>query len=343
MKLKVLGISMLAVSLSLVGCGSEETQQPSTPVQNDTTQNDDNEIAQEPYFTIGISQLVEHPALDSVREGFIHMLEEELDVNVYFSYQNAQGDIANTQLIAQKMVSDDVDLIFTIATLATQSAKQVTQNTDIPVIFSAVTDPVYSEIVLNLDAPEANITGTMDYVDSKSHLELFKMIDPSVDTIGIIYNTGESNSEVQVAQAIEAAKDLGLTIKAVGITSVNDISQAVQSLSKDAQGLYLITDNLISTATTLVAELAKTNGLITVSASENQAEEGILLAGGVDYYNLGRQSAQMAYEILINNTPISQIPVEATKETTKYVNETVLETLNLDKTNPAFDGATFVK
>ncbi len=149
-------------------------------------------------FVIGISQLAEHPALDDAREGFEDGLKE-LGINAKIIYQNAQGDIPTTVSIAQKFVKDEVDLIYAIATPpAAQSAKQATK--DIPILFSAVTDPVKSGIVDDWDNVGGNITGTSDMAPTASQLKMFKEIDPTISKIGILYNTSESNSEIQLEE-----------------------------------------------------------------------------------------------------------------------------------------------
>ncbi|HAQ40631.1 MAG TPA: BMP family ABC transporter substrate-binding protein, partial [Clostridiales bacterium] len=144
-------------------------------------------------FTVGISQLVEHPALVAARQGFMDQMKSQ-GVNVKFSEQNAQGDIANAQMIAGKFVKDDVDLIFTIATLSSQAAKQAIEGTNIPMVFTAVTDPVFSQLVTDMDVTDKNITGVVDAAPVKENLELFRELKQDIKTIGIIYNIGESNS-----------------------------------------------------------------------------------------------------------------------------------------------------
>lgn len=153
--------------------------------------------SQEEVFQIGIIQFAEHPALDDARKGFEDGLKE-LGIEAKIHYQNAQGDIPTTTSIAQKFVKDKVDLIYAIATPAAQAAKQTTS--DIPILFSAVTDPVKAEIVESWEKVGGNVTGTSDKAPTESQLKIFKEIDPNINTIGIIYNTSESNSEIQVEE-----------------------------------------------------------------------------------------------------------------------------------------------
>jgi putative ABC transport system substrate-binding protein len=150
-----------------------------------------------------------------------------------------------------------------------------------------VTDPVFSELVTAMDVTDNNITGVVDAAPIKENLDLFKALKEDIKTVGIIYNIGESNSEVQVEQTKEIAVELGLTIETVGITSINDIPQAVGTISKKVEGLYIITDNMVASAMELVAKLAGENGLLTVSADGTHVDQGILLSKGISYYTIG--------------------------------------------------------
>lgn len=292
-------------------------------------------------FTIGISQLVEHPALDASKQGFIDELKV-LGIDAELIDQNAQGDISNAQMIANKFVKDDVDLIFTIATLTSQAAKKAIEGTDIPLIFTAVTDPVFSQLVKAMDVTDNNITGVIDAAPIKENLELFKELKEDIKTVGIIFNIGESNSEVQVMQTKEIARELGLTIETVGISTVNDIPQAVDTISKKAEGLYIITDNMVASSITLVAQLAGEKGLLTVSADGTHVDEGILVSKGISYYVIGQQSARIAKQILVDKTDVSDIPVQTSPEFEKKVNLKSAEALGFTKEHKAFAGAQFV-
>ncbi len=183
----------------------------------------------EKKFKIGINQLTEHPALDDARRGFEDGLKE-LGINAKINYQNAQGDIPTATTISQKFVKDEVDLIYAIATPAAQSAKQATK--DIPILFSAVTDPVAAQLIDSMENPGGNITGTSDESPMDKQLQLFKDLDKNINKIGIIYNTSEPNSQVQVEMAKELAPSLGLEIIPIGISNINDIPQTVDSMIK---------------------------------------------------------------------------------------------------------------
>lgn len=291
-------------------------------------------------FKIGISQFAEHPALDDVRRGFEDELKS-LGVEADITYKNSQGDTGVAGVIAQKFVSDKSDLIFGIATVSAQAAKQSTDR--IPVLFSAVTDPVNSQLVKTMDKVGGNVTGTTDATPMEKQLELFKKINPEIKRIGIIYNTSESNSEIQVANAKEIGAKLGLEIRAVGVNNINDIPQAVNSLVSKVDGFYTITDNIVASAINLISMAANERGLVTVGAEEAHVKGGILLTDGLSYYELGRQTGRMAKEILVDGKKPEDMPVEALANTTKVVNEKTMKKLKLNKELPVFEGAEFIE
>lgn len=291
-------------------------------------------------FKIGISQLVQHPALDQARAGFEDELKA-LGVKFQVDYANAQAETANTQMIAEKFVKDKVDLIYTIATLSTQAAKKATQGSTLPVVFSSVTDPVYSQIVAAHDKVE-NVTGVTDKVEASEILKLAKDLKPSTKVIGIIYNTGESNSEVQIQEVKAAAKDLGMSVETVGLTSVNDIPQAINTLAKKIDIMYIISDNMVSSAIQLVANKCLENKIITLSSIESLAAEGILIGNGLNYYDLGKQAARMAKKILVDGVDVKTVKVEQPAGLKKVVNVKTMQALGLSKDNKAFAGAEFI-
>lgn len=291
-------------------------------------------------FKIGISQFAEHPALDDVRKGFEDELKS-LGVEADITYKNSQGDTGVAGVIAQKFVSDKSDLIFGIATVSAQAAKQSTDR--IPVLFSAVTDPVNSQLVKTMDKVGGNVTGTTDATPMEKQLELFKKINPEIKRIGIIYNTSESNSEIQVANAKEIGAKLGLEIRAVGVNNINDIPQAVNSLVSKVDGFYTITDNIVASAINLISMASNERGLVTVGAEEAHVKGGILLTDGLSYYELGRQTGRMAKEILVDGKKPEDMPVETLANTTKVVNEKTMKKLKLNKELPVFEGAEFIE
>lgn len=314
----ILGVSILS-TLLLTGCGNAKTNHE---------------------FKIGISQFTEHPALDNARLGFEEGIKE-LGIDAEVIVKNAHADIPNTMSITNKFISDKTDLIFAIATPAAQSAKQATNS--LPIVFSAVTDPVQAELVDSMEIPGGNITGTSDLSPIEKQLKLFKELDPTIKKIGIIFNTGEPNSQVQVDLASEIAKDLDLEIVTTGISKMSDMAQAVDSIIPKVDAIYTITDNMVASAINLVAEKATENGLITIGAESAHVEGGILMTDGISYFELGKQSARMAKEILVDKKDPSTFSCETSINTEKVLNEDTLNKLNLDGNHKAFKDAKTIK
>jgi len=295
-----------------------------------------NSVSEEKIFKIGISQLADHPALDDARLGFEDGLKE-LGINAEIDYQNAQGDIPTTMSISQKFIKDKVDLIYAIATPAAQSAKQSTN--DIPILFSAVTDPVVAELVDSMENPGGNVTGTSDASPMDRQLQLFKDLDSNIKKVGIIFNTSEPNSQVQVEMAKDLAPSIGLEIVEIGISSISDMPQAIDSIVKKVDGIYTITDNMVASAINIVSEKAISNKLITVGAEDSHVSGGILVTDGISYYELGKQTAQMAKEILVDKTLPSNVPSQTATNTKKVFNMKTLKALEIDENNEVFKDA----
>lgn len=294
----------------------------------------------EELYKIGIVQLAEHPALDDARRGFEDGLKE-LGVNAEIDYKNAQGDIPTTISIAQKFANDKSDLIYAIATPAAQSAKQVAG--DIPLLFSAVTDPVKAGLVDDWKNVGTNVTGTSDLVEeTASQLNMFQIIDPSIKKIGIIYNTNESNSEVQIEEVQKVAPSLGLEVITMGVSNLNELPQALESLLKKVDALYIISDNMVANSVELVSNKLLEHKMISVSAEESQVTGGILITNGLSYYELGKQTAKMAKEILVDGVDIKTIPVGLAEKTSTTVNVKSLKALGLDENLPLFKDASKV-
>ncbi|MEH6381264.1 MAG: ABC transporter substrate-binding protein, partial [Dietzia cercidiphylli] len=192
-------------------------------------------------YTIGINQLVQHPALDAATAGFKEAFADA-GVEVEFNEQNANGEQATALTIAQQFAADDLDLALAVATPAAQAMAQNIIN--IPLLFTAVTDPVSAELVDSMEEPGANVTGTSDAAPIDEQLELLKEIVPDAERVGIVYASGEVNSQVQVDQAEEAAGPLDLEIVTQTVTSVNEIQQAVEALG-DVDAIYVPTDNMV--------------------------------------------------------------------------------------------------
>lgn len=263
-----------------------------------------------PDTTIGITQIVTHPALDSVVDGFIEALAEAGYVegeNVSFDRQNAQGELANASAIAQKFVGDKVDLILSVATPTSQAAIKAT--TSIPIIFAAVTDPIGSDLLENGDAPEGNVTGVSDMLPVQPHLDLIMQLVPGAKTIGLLYNAGESNSVFLVENEKAAAEAMGLKVVEATAASSSEVLAAAQSLVGRVDAISVLTDNTVVSALESVVKVCEENKIPLITGDIDSVERGSVAAYAFDYKDHGRQAGLVAVQIL-KGTPIAQIPVQ---------------------------------
>ncbi|WP_411168462.1 ABC transporter substrate-binding protein [Clostridium sp. MB05] len=283
--------------------------------------------------TIGITQLVEHPSLDKARYGFIKALEDngyKDGENIKIDYQNAQNDMPTNQTIANKFVSDKKDLIYSISTPSAQAAYNATK--DIPILMTAVTDPVAAGLVKSLDMPGGNISGTSDYISIDKNLELIKTLIPNAKTIGVLYNTSEVNSKVQVDMLKEYASKNNYKIIEKGVSSANEINQAMSSLIANIDVLYVPTDNLIVSSMPIVSRIATNNKIPVIASEDGSVKSGALACQGIDYEKLGYKTGELAVKVL-NGEQVSNIPVTMLDETQIIVNEDTLKSLSIEKIN----------
>ena len=249
-------------------------------------------------FKVGITQIVAHPALDSAREGFKDAFKES-GLKVTFDEKNANGEIATANMIANNFVTEKVDLIYAIATSTAQSAAQATNK--LPVVFSAITDPEAAGLI------KENVTGISDRVNVKQQLELLLKLDSKIKKVGVIYNSSEQNSKVQVDDLKKAASELGITIVEKSVTQVSEIPQASEALVKSSDALYLPTDNLVASVVNLITEKAIAAKKIAFGAESAHVKGGALITQGIDYYEMGKEAGKIAVEILKNGKKPSDI------------------------------------
>ncbi|MCR4420135.1 MAG: ABC transporter substrate-binding protein [Clostridia bacterium] len=310
---KIKAAAVLALVVLLIaaagGCGSQPAQQQSqTPPAQEPAQ------PQEPV-KLGIIQIVEHPSLDQARKGFLDVLAErgyKDGEKLAVDYQNAQGDMTTANTIAKKFVSDQKDLVLAIATPVAQAMANATK--EIPILITAVTDPVAAGLVQSLEKPNTNVTGTTDMNPVKEQLALFKDLDPQAKKIGFIYNSSEVNSRVQLDMAKEAAPELGYELVEAVVTNSSDVLQAARTLADKVDGIYVPTDNTVVSALESVISVAEEKDLPLVVGEGDSVKRGGLATVGIDYYQLGRQTGEMAIRILEQGAKPQDMPIEAQKE-----------------------------
>jgi putative ABC transport system substrate-binding protein len=266
---------------------------------------------------IGITQIVDHPALNATRDGVIDALAEAGYVegeNVEYILGNAQGDFSVAMSISQNFLAQGVDLVVAIATPTSQAAVQVFQGTGIPVVFSAVTDPTAAGLT-----GYENVTGTSDLIDVRADLALFGELSTSIQRVGMVYNPGEANSAILTEMAIEAAPEFGLEIVTAAAENTAAVPLAAQSLRGRVDALYVTTDNTVVAALEAVVEVADAERIPFLEADPSSLERGPLLCTGFEYYDHGRLTGEIVLRILHGETP-SAIPMVYQKGTQLWLN-----------------------
>lgn len=276
-------------------------------------------------YSIGINQLAPHPALDAATEGF-QAAFEDAGIDVDFDVQNANGEQATALTIAQGFASSGVDLVLAVATPAAQATAQAV--TDKPVLFTAVTDAVAAELVDSNEAPGGNVTGTSDMAPIDEQLKLLKELVPDAEKVGIVYASGEVNSQVQVDAVEEAAPGLGLEIVTKTVTTANDIQAAAEALG-DVDAIYVPTDNMVVNGISSLIQVAETKQIPVIGAESGTVEGGAVATLGIDYFELGYQTGEMAIKILTGGADPATMPVEVSKEFTYVVNPAAAERMGV--------------
>ena len=291
---------------------------------------------------IGITQLVEHPALDKTREGFLKALEDngyKDGENIKIDYQNAQNDNPTSQTIAGNFANDGKDLIYAISTPSAQAAYNATK--DIPVLFTAVTDPVEAGLVESLEKTGNNVTGTSDFLSIDKSMSLVKKLAPEAKKVGVIYSTSEVNSKVQVDALKDYSSKNGYEVLEKGISTSSEANQAITSLLGKVDVLYVPTDNLVVSSMPIIAKAAADANLPVIASDEGSVTSGALACGGVDYYELGYKTGEMAVKILNGEAAPSDIAVESMEEPVITMNEDTMKSLGIEK--PSDTEVTIVK
>ena len=283
-------------------------------------------------YTIGISQFAEHGSLDNCREGFIEGLKEEgieEGENLKIEYKNAAADQGTAKQISDTFVSDKVDLICGIATPSAQAAFNSAMNSDIPVIYTAVTDPAEAKLVDEEGNPVGEITGTSDELPIKEQLEMIREILPDAKKVGILYTTSEANSVSALSTYKKLAGDYDLEIVEKGVTQTADISLAAEELLGEVDCLTNLTDNTVVNSLATILDKANAQKIPVFGSEIEQVKLGCLAAEGLDYIKLGKQTGKMAAQVLKGEKKASEIKYETISEPGLYVNTKAAENLGI--------------
>ncbi|MCM3762127.1 ABC transporter substrate-binding protein [Alkalihalobacillus oceani] len=328
-------LSIAVLGLGLTACGSSETEPAPTDAPEETEGGGETAETDEALqFTIGATQIVEHPSLDAAFEGFQAALADA-GLDVTYDFQSAQGDQNNTSAIANNFVADQVDLIFANSTPSALGALQATN--DIPILFTSVTDAVGAGLVEAMDQPGENITGVLDL-----HPDAIQNTVDFIDqyfadaTVGLIYNAGEPNSVAQIEAVQAAAEGTSLSLVTRTVATSAEVQQAAASLVSEVDLFYVVTDNTVVSALATVVGVANEQDIPLVVGEPDSLAGGGFATFGIDYHSIGYRTGEMAVEILTGEKATSEIPVEYPANMQLLINKEAAEEQGVEW-NPEWD------
>lgn len=308
--------------MALAGCGSD----------NASTGAGGEGSADKEQYTIGVTQIVEHPSLDAAFEGFKKALAEngfKEGENVTYDVQNAQNDMNNSNTIAQNLVGDKVDLIFANSTPSAQSALNATS--EIPIIFTSVTDPVGAKLVKSFDQPGENITGTTDtHPEAIPNTIEFISDEFKAEKVGLIYNAGEQNSVAQIKVVKEALDSNGMKAVEKSVSTSAEVKQAAEALVGKVDVIYIATDNTVVSALESVIGVANDKNIPMFAGEFDSVERGAFAAYGFDYSDIGYEAGLMAAKILKGEAKASELPVQYPQNLKLKMNKNAAEEMEID-------------
>ena len=344
MKKKAMALTVAAMMAAamITGCGQTaattvETAADTTVQTEESTADTestaaDTAAADGESYTIGISQFAEHGSLDNCRTGFLEGLKEagiEEGVNLTVLFDNAQADTATASMISDNYVSQKVDLICAIATPSAMSAYNSCLDSDIPVIYTAVSDPVSAGLAKEDKTPEGNITGTADTLPVEAQLKMIRELLPDAKKIGILYTTSEANSVSAIAEYKEKVGDYGFELVEKGITNTSEIALATDDLLSQVDCISNLTDNTVVSSLATILDKANAANIPVFGSEIEQVKLGCLAAEGLDYVALGKQTGKMAAKVLKGEKKASEMPFETITEAGLYLNTKVAENLGI--------------
>ncbi len=315
-----------AMALSLAGCGSAASSTASASAAASGS-------GQQADYTVGILQYTSHSSLDEIAAAIQSELEQQAQaagVTISVELKNGQGDAATINDICKMFVSDGVDLIIPIATPAATAAAAAVQGTDIPLVYSAVTDPVEAQLAQSMEAPGENMTGTSDYIDTAKILDLVLANNPDTKTLGLIYNLGETNSAITIEDLRPVLEEKGIQAVESTVTTPGEVQMAAQNLiSQGVDAIFVPIDNTVASAMSVLADEAIKGGVPVYTAADSMVRDGGLATTGVNYTKLGELTAQMAVQVLQGEDPAT-MPVQVLNDGIVTVNTTTAAALGID-------------
>lgn len=337
MKKLLLFILTLGLIL-LAACGNSgdnaDTDNGNAADNGNTTEGNGDTAGDEEVYQVGATQILEHPSLDVAYEGFQEALADA-GLNVEYDFQNAQNDQNNVKLISDGFVADEVDLIFANSTPSALGAQQATS--DIPIVFTSVTDAVDAKLVPSMEEPGGNITGVVDLHPDAIDATIEFLAEYFPDTaIGMVYNAGEQNSVTQIDAVKAAAEGTGLTIVERTVANTAEVQQAATTLVEDVDLFYIITDNTVVSALDSVISVANDHAIPLITGEVDSLAKGGFATFGIDYRTIGYRTGEIAAEILADGKSPSDFPVEYPPEFGLFINKAGAEAQSVEW-NPAWD------
>ncbi|MGO7901379.1 ABC transporter substrate-binding protein [Rhizobium ruizarguesonis] len=292
--------------------------------------------------TVAVTAIVEHPALDAARKGVLDALTAagyKEGENLKFVFESAQGNPATAAQIARQFAGDEPNVIVPISTPSAQAV--VSSTRDIPVVFTAVSDPLGAQLVKNMDKPGGNVTGLSDMSPVAEHIALIKEILPDVKTIGYLYNSGEANSVSLLAVLKAEAEKAGLKVVESAATKSAEVQGAARALVGRADAIYIPTDNTIISALEGAVAVAEESKLPLFTADTDSVSRGSIAALGFNYYDVGKQTGEIVVRVLKGENP-GDIAVKAAAGSDLVVNKAAAEKMGVTLPQSVLSRATKV-
>ena len=315
-----------ALALSFAGCASGTSSTAASSASGSAS-------GQQVDYTVGILQYTSHSSLDEISAAIQSELEQQAlaaGVTINVELKNGQGDAATINDICKMFVSDKVDLIIPIATPAATAAAAAVQGTDIPLVYSAVTDPVAAQLAKSMEEPGENMTGTSDYIDTAKILDLVLANNPDTKTLGLVYNLGETNSAATIEALRPVLEEKGIQAVESTVTTPGEVQMAAQNLvSQGVDAIFVPIDNTVASAMSVLADEAIKGGVPVYTAADSMVRDGGLATTGVNYTKLGELTAQMAVQVLQGEDPAT-MPVQVLNDGIVTVNTTTAKALGID-------------
>lgn len=311
---------MCVVTVGAVGCGSSEGSEGSSQVSENSADGD--------TYLIGVSQFAQHGSLDNCYDGIVIGLEESGLINgenLKIIFENAGSDMGMATQIAQNFSAQNVDVMVAIATPSATACYASSEDKDIPVVFTAITDPVEAKL------DSGNITGVSDKLPVDEQLKLIRAMQPDAETIGIIYTTSEPNSVSAIREYEEKVGEFGFTLETIGVTQQSEVVMATDTMiAKGVDVLSNLTDNTVVDVLPSILEKTNEAGIPVYGSEIEQVKIGCVASAGIDYLNLGIQAGEMIAKILTGEDEASNMPYETISQSSVALNSEALEEMGIE-------------